>query len=140
MKTKQLWIFLSLMLGATLLSNAVQQVWGYPEQFAYGFSGTGVVETLEHKGSRCLAKIALYDWLNLSSSFPQEKLPGRNSRFYVTGNQEACNAISVASASTGKHLAFDIGLTKNKWYFSSAPMAGSGCGGLELDWQPEPEL
>lgn len=139
MKQRQIWIFLSLMLGLTLLSNLFQQVWGYPEHFDYSFSGTAVVETLEPQGSGCQVSLALYEWLNLSADFPRQSIPAQNDRFLVKANKEACNAIQVASASTGKHIAFEIGQAKKSWYFSSLPLPGSGCGGLFLDWQPEPE-
>lgn len=139
MKQRQIWIFLGLMLGLTLITNLARQVWGYPETFDYSFSGTGVIESLEPTGSRCQVKLALYDWLNLSADFPRQTIPARNDRFLVTANKDACNAIQVARTATGKHIAFEIGQTKNTWFFSTLPSPGSGCGGLELDWQPEPE-
>lgn len=127
------------MIGLTLISNVIKQVWGYPESFNYSFAGTAVVESLEQQGSFCTVKLALYDWLNLSTDFPRQSIPARNDRFLVSGKEEVCNAIQVASLSTGKHIAFEIGQSKDKWFFANLPQPGSGCGGLENDWQPEPE-
>ncbi len=140
MKTNQIWIFLVIMLSLTLIANIIQSARAFPEDFEQSFAGTGLVEKVDTDGNRCEVKLALYDWLNLSNNYPKTAIPSRNDRFLVVGEEAACNAITVAQASTGNHLAFNIGLHKGKWYFSEAPLPGTGCGGLSLDWKPEPEV
>ena len=140
MKAAQLWLFLAIMLGGTVAFNVVQQSRAYPTDFEKSFAGTGLVEDIQQSGSRCTIKVALYDWLNLSQNYPLTEIPSRNDRFVIQGENELCNAALVASTAANGHIAFSAGNAKNNWYFKEKPIAGAGCGGYAISWQPEPEV
>ena len=140
MKQTQLWVFLILMLSTTVAINFVQQSRAFPSSFEKNFAGTGVVEDIQSHGSRCTLKVALYDWLNLSKGFPLTEIPSRNDRFLIVGENDLCNAAMVASTTANGHIAFSAGSVKNKWYLTENPIAGAGCGGLAINWQPDPEI
>ena len=140
MKQTQLWIFLALMLVATVSLNLLKQSRAYPSSFEKNFAGTGLVEDIQSSGSRCTLKVAIYDWLNLSKGFPLTEIPSRNDRFWIVGENDLCSAALVASTSANGQIAFSAGSVKDKWYFTENPNAGAGCGGFSVNWQPEPEL
>lgn len=139
LKRYQLWIPIVIILTVTLSASILKTKQPIPTSFDKQFSGTGLVETIENTGTRCTVNVALYDWLNLGKDYPLLEIPSRNDRFSIIAQGDTCNAITVAAASTNGHIAFSAGNKKNKWYFTEQPIAGSGCGGLALDWKPEPQ-
>lgn len=109
-----------------------------PETFELDFSGSGLVEDRVFSESGCEVTVALYSWLSLSPGFELSEIPQRNDRYVLRGQPEACNALAVATTSTEGHISFEAGRAEGKWYFAAAPQPGVGCGGLEIDWTPEP--
>ena len=109
------------------------------ENFDLSFVGTGLVEAIETpKKGRCVVQIALYDWINISRGFELSEIPQQNERYYLHGEGETCQALTVAMASTNNHIGFEAGLGGNTWYFAETPAPAVGCGGLEIDWTPPP--
>ena len=112
---------------------------GVPDSFEVDFSGTGLVEDSSFTADGCEIKVALYDWINLSAGFELAEIPQQNQRFVLRGEGEVCNALTVATTDTKGHISFEAGRAKDNWYFLAAPEAGVSCGGLAIDWEPEPE-
>lgn len=130
---------LVLCLGLGTYAWTTQQRPAPPEQFDLSFSGTGLVEAIETpKKGRCIVQVALYDWINLSQGFALSEIPQQNQRYYLRGEGETCQALTVAMASTNNHIGFEAGLSTDSWYFTETPMPALGCGGLEIDWTPPP--
>jgi hypothetical protein len=111
----------------------------FPTTFDLTFSATGLVETVEYKAETCVVKVAVYDWINLSQGFELSDIPSRSDRYYLHGEGEACHALTVAMASTEQHIGFQAGRSGKHWYFTTNPTSAVGCGGMKLDWKPDPE-
>jgi hypothetical protein len=110
-----------------------------PTTFDLTFSATGLVEQVEVTGKGCTVKVAVYDWINLSQGFELSEIPGRSDRYYLHGVGEACQALTVAMASTEQHIGFEVGRSGKNWYFTSNPAAAAACGGMKINWLPDPE-
>jgi hypothetical protein len=129
----------TLFLGVTI---AAWQVWprtAFPTSFDLSFSATGLVEKVEFKKESCIVKVAVYDWVNLSQGFSLSEIPARSDRYYLHGQGENCQALTVALAATQQHISFQAGRAGKDWYFLANPSAAVGCGGMKLAWQPDPE-
>jgi hypothetical protein len=111
-----------------------------PRAFDVHFSATGLVENVAYEGKTCTVKIAVYDWINLSQGFGLSEIPSRSDRYYLRGQGEACQALTVAMASTEQHIGFQAGRSDENWYFMKNPTSAVGCGGMKLEWVPEPEI
>lgn len=127
-----------------ILAGAAFALWKsktapFPTTFDLTFSATGLVENVEYKKERCLVKVAVYDWVNLSQGFELAEIPGRSDRYYLHGQGEACQALTVAMASTKQHIGFQVGRSGKDWYFVANPTSAVGCGGMKIDWVPDPE-
>ena len=103
------------------------------------FQGTGLVEDSSFSDSSCEVKVALYSWVSLSSGFELSEIPQQNQRFLLRGEGEVCNALTMATATTDGHISFEAGRAEDDWYFLTTPEAGVSCGGLAINWVPEPE-
>jgi hypothetical protein len=111
-----------------------------PNAFDVHFSATGLVENVTYEGKTCTVKVAIYDWINLSQGFTLSEIPSRSDRYYLRGQGEACQALTVAMASTEQHIGFQAGRSGKHWYFMKNPTSAVGCGGMKLEWVPEPEI
>jgi hypothetical protein len=121
---------------------AVWKVWPdtpFPSDFNLAFSATGLVENVEYKKDTCIVKVAVYDWINLSQGFELSEIPKRSDRYYLHGQGEACQALTVAMASTEQHIGFQAGRSGKDWYFTENPTSAVACGGMKIDWVPDPE-
>ncbi|MGL4608835.1 MAG: hypothetical protein ACRCYY_03990 [Trueperaceae bacterium] len=112
---------------------------GYPSSFELEFSATGLVEQVDYQGERCSVKVAVYDWIHLSQGFELTEIPKRSDRYVLQGQGETCQALTVAMASTEQHIGFEAGQARGSWYFVDNPTAAVGCGGMEMNWKPDPE-
>ncbi len=110
-----------------------------PTAFDLTFSATGLVENVDYKKETCTVKIAVYDWINLSQGFELSEIPSRSDRYFLRGQGETCNALTVAMATTEQHINFQVGRSGKDWYFVANPIAAVGCGGMKMDWTPDPE-
>ena len=112
-----------------------------PGVLLHDFAALGVVGSVEDlsKG-RCRAEIAVYNWINLSPTFPRLEIPQQGDWYDVIGTGSVCDALTVAMAATSSHISFRIGrdALASDWYFSEPPGPALGCGGLEIDWTPPP--
>jgi hypothetical protein len=111
----------------------------FPTTFDLTFSATGLVEQVDFKKETCTVKVAVYDWINLSQGFELAEIPSRSDRYYLHGQGEACQALTVAMAATSQHIGFQVGRSKDKWYFVANPTSAVGCGGMKIEWKPDPE-
>jgi hypothetical protein len=111
----------------------------FPEQFELKFTATGLVENVSSRGDTCTVKVAVYDWINLSQGFRLSEIPSRSERYYVRGQGETCQALTVAMASTEQHIGFEAGRSGKTWYFTKNPTSAVGCGGMKIHWLPDPE-
>lgn len=111
----------------------------FPTTFDLTFSATGLVENVDYSKNTCTVKVAIYDWINLSQGFELSDIPSRSDRYFLHGQGEACDALTVAMASTEQHIGFQVGRSGKDWYFITNPNAAVGCGGMKIDWIPEPE-
>jgi hypothetical protein len=111
----------------------------FPETFELQFSATGLVEDVAYQGDTCTVKVAIYDWVNLSQGFELSEIPGRSDRYFVRGQGESCQALTVAMAATEQHIGFQAGRAGKTWYFVQNPISAVGCGGMKIEWTPEPE-
>jgi hypothetical protein len=111
----------------------------FPTNFDLTFSATGLVEKVDYKKETCVVKVAVYDWINLSQGFELSEIPGRSDRYYLHGQGEACQALTVAMASTEQHIGFQAGRSGKSWYFVASPTSAVACGGMKVDWKPDPE-
>jgi hypothetical protein len=139
MKYFQFGLVLSIIVAGPAAVYIFQHNSAIPTTFDKTFSATGLVEKMHWEGSRCKVKVALYQWTNLSNGFVIATIPKQNDRFLITAKGDICNAVSVAKTGSGNHIAFTVGETKGKWYFVDSPLAAASCGGLAINWQPEPE-
>jgi hypothetical protein len=110
-----------------------------PTNFDLTFSATGLVERVDHKKDTCVVKVAIYDWVNLSQGFELSEIPSRSDRYYLRGQGEACQALTVAMAATSQHIGFQVGRSGKDWYFVANPTSAVGCGGMKINWTPDPE-
>lgn len=116
-----------------------QRIHSTPESFDLSFAGTGLVEAIESpRKGKCIVQVALYDWITISQGFELSEIPQQNERYYLRGEGETCQALTVAMASTNNHIGFEAGLAGDSWYFAETPAPAVGCGGLEIDWTPPP--
>ena len=111
----------------------------FPTSFDLTFSATGLVENVAYERDSCKVKVAIYDWINLSQGFELSDIPSRSDRYLLHGQGETCDALTVAMVSTEQHIGFQAGRSGKDWYFVTNPNAAVGCGGMKLDWVPEPE-
>jgi hypothetical protein len=111
----------------------------FPTSFDLQFAATGLVEKVDYKADTCTVKIAVYDWINLSPGFELSEIPNRSDRYYLRGQGEACQALTVALATTEQHIGFQVGRSGKDWYFVDNPSSAAGCGGMKIDWVPESE-
>jgi hypothetical protein len=111
----------------------------FPTTFDLTFSATGLVENVDYKNKTCTVKVAIYDWINLSQGFELSEIPNRSDRYLLTGQGEACQALTVAMASTEQHIGFQAGRAGREWYFVASPTSAVACGGMKLEWTPDPE-
>jgi hypothetical protein len=112
----------------------------FPQAFDLQFAATGLVEDVAYQGDTCRVKIAIYDWINLSQGFEFSEIPSRSDRYYLRGQGEKCQALIVAMAATEQHIGFQAGRAGKAWYLIQNPTSAVGCGGMKLDWVPEPEI
>jgi hypothetical protein len=111
----------------------------FPTSFDLEFAATGLVEDVRYKADTCTVKVAVYDWINLSPGFALSEIPSRSDRYYLRGQGETCQALTVAMAATEQHIGFQVGRAEKNWYFLANPSAAENCGGMKLEWVPEPE-
>lgn len=111
----------------------------FPTEFELHFAATGLVEDVDYQGDTCTVKVAIYDWINLSQGFELSEIPNRSDRYYLRGQGESCQALTVAMAATEQHIGFQAGRSGKGWYLLQNPTSAVGCGGMKLDWVPEPE-
>jgi hypothetical protein len=111
----------------------------FPMAFDLTFTATGLVEKVDFTKETCIVKVAVYDWINLSQGFALADIPNRSERYYLHGQGEACQALTVAMASTEQHIGFQVGRSGKDWYFVANPTSAVGCGGMKIDWVPDPE-
>jgi hypothetical protein len=111
----------------------------FPTSFDLTFSATGLVEKVDYQKNDCIVKVAIYDWVNLSQGFELSEIPSRSDRYYLHGQGEACQALTVAMAATSQHIGFQVGRSGKDWYFVANPTSAVGCGGMKMDWMPDPE-
>jgi hypothetical protein len=132
-------------LTCTLFAGVALAAWriwpapSFPTTFDLTFSATGLVENIEFKKASCLVKVAVYDWVNLSQGFELSEIPERSDRYYLRGQGESCQALTVAMAATSQHISFQAGRSGKEWYFTENPSAAVGCGGMKMEWVPDPE-
>ena len=134
---------LAILIGAVLGMAAL--VWLFfvqersPTSFELDFTATGLVEEVDFQdGGRCTVQVAVYDWISLSQGFELGEIPQQDERYYLRGEGEACQALNVAMAATQNHIGFKTGRSGDRWYFVEPPQPATGCGGLAIDWTPEP--
>ncbi len=121
---------------------AVWQLWPetpFPTAFERQFSATGLVENVVYKKDTCTVKVAVYDWINLSEGFELAEIPQRSDRYSLQGQGEACQALTVAMAATSQHIGFQAGRSGENWYLAASPIAATACGGMKIEWLPDPE-
>jgi hypothetical protein len=111
----------------------------FPTSFDLQFAATGLVEKVDYKADTCVVKVAVYDWVNLSPGFQLSEIPRRSDRYYLHGQGETCQAVTVAMAATEQHIGFQAGRSEKDWYFVANPISAAGCGGMKIEWVPEPE-
>jgi hypothetical protein len=111
----------------------------FPTTFELHFAATGLVEDVIYQDDTCTVKVAVYDWINLSQGFEISEIPSRSDRYYLRGQGEKCNALTVAMASAEQHIGFQAGRVGKTWYLMQNPTSAVGCGGMKLEWVPEPE-
>jgi hypothetical protein len=111
----------------------------FPTSFDLEFAATGLVEDVKYKADTCTAKVAVYDWINLSPGFEIADIPSRSDRYYLRGQGESCQALTVAMATTEQHIGFEVGRSEKDWYFLANPTAAENCGGMKIEWVPDPE-
>ncbi len=127
-----------------VLVGAALTIWNtrptpFPTTFDLTFSATGLVEKVDYDKETCVVKVAIYDWINLSQGFELSEIPSRSERYFLRGRGEACQALTVAMAATSQHIGFQVGRAKQDWYFVTNPTSAVGCGGMKIDWLPDPE-
>jgi hypothetical protein len=110
-----------------------------PTSFDLDFRAFGYVEGVEEVRGGCRIEVAVYEWVNLSPGFDLADIPRQNDRYRLTGDRDSCQALTVAMAATGQHIGFEAGRARGRWFLSDRPFAAYGCGGLEIDWAPEPQ-
>ncbi len=125
--------------GATVGIGLFQNSPGVPESFEIDFRGFGYVEKIAEQRDGCRVQLAIYEWINLSPGFEIHEIPRQNDRFTLTGNVDSCQALTVAMAATGQHISFSAGRSGARWFFTGRPEAAYGCGGLGVEWVPEPQ-
>jgi hypothetical protein len=111
----------------------------FPTSFELEFAATGLVEDVKYKADTCTVKVAVYDWINLSPGFELSEIPARSDRYYLRGQGETCQALTVAMAATEQHIGFHVGRSEKNWYFLANPTAAENCGGMKIEWVPDPE-
>jgi hypothetical protein len=111
----------------------------FPTSFELEFAATGLVEDVTYKADTCTVKVAVYDWINLSPGFEIAEIPSRSDRYYLRGQGEVCQALTVAMAATEQHIGFQVGRAEKDWYFLANPIAAENCGGMKIEWTPDPE-
>jgi hypothetical protein len=122
-----------------LLGTAGFFIWKARDTTSLGFSANGVVEEADFKNNKCSIKVAIYEWINLEGDFNIADIPQRSDRYTIHGSGEACQALPVAMSATNQHISFEIGYINRKWQLVKNPTAALGCGGLNMNWTPDPE-
>ena len=111
----------------------------FPTSFELNFTATGLVEEVTYQDEgRCTVQVAAYDWISLSQGFEWGEIPQQDEQYYLQGEGEACQALNVAIAATQNHIGFKAGRSADSWYLVEPPKPATGCGGLAIDWAPEP--
>ena len=110
-----------------------------PASYERTFTANGVVEKADYKNNQCTIKVAIYDWINLDGDFKIADIPERSDRYIVHGSGESCQALPIAMSATNQHIAFEVGYSKRQWFFMSNPKAALSCGGVKMNWLPDPE-
>jgi hypothetical protein len=107
-------------------------------QATLAFSATGLAEEFQYKDGKCKTQIAIYDWLSISEGFPLADMPSRNMRYRFAAEGYTCVALELAIAMGQGHIGFEAIRLEGKWQFANTPVAAASCGGLRMDWTPEP--
>jgi hypothetical protein len=110
-----------------------------PTPYERTFTANGVVEQADFKDGQCIIKVAIYDWVNLSEGFKLADIPERSDRYIVHGSGESCQALPIAMSATNQHISFEVGYSRNQWSFINNPKAALSCGGVKMNWLPDPE-
>ncbi len=110
-----------------------------PKPPELSFAANGVVEQADFKQDTCIVKIAIYEWTNLSQGFELKDIPMRSDRYVVHGSGQTCQALPIAMSGANQHISFEVSSNKNQWSFITNPSAALGCGGLQMNWKPDPE-
>lgn len=128
-------------LALVLLSTALCLLWQRltPKAQTLSFAANGIVEQTEFKQNTCKVKIAIYEWTYLSEGFLLKDIPKPSDRYIVHGHKQNCQALPVAMSGANQHISFEVKGNKHKWVFVSNPQAALNCGGLSINWTPEPE-
>ncbi len=124
-----------------LLGIAAILIWqaAKPKPQQLTFAANGVVEQADFKQDTCTVKIAIYEWTNISQGFELKDIPMQSDRYIVYGTGQSCQALPIAMSGANQHIRFEVGSSKNTWSFITNPSAAIGCGGLQMNWKPDPE-
>ena len=109
---------------------------------APAFKATGLVESFTQQGERCEAQIAVFEATELLGSFATGEAdiapPQRDDRYVLRASGDTCQAVNIATIMGGKHIAFSAERGGRGWHFARAPLAGTTCGGIQMQWTPGP--